>query len=105
MNCLDVFVLTSIYEGFGLVLLEAMAASKPIVASRVSAIPEIVENEKSGLLFVAGDSKALANCLLKLEDPELRNIYGLEGFHRCQQLFSLKTMLNETKITNFSIYD
>ena len=106
MNCLDVFVLTSIYEGFGLVLLEAMAASRPIVASRVSAIPEIVEHEKTGLLFPTRDTEALGHCLLKLQDSELRNMYGYEGFHRSQRFFSLNTMLNETKtIMKFSIND
>ena len=47
----DVFGLTS-YEGLGLVLLEAMASSRPIIASCVSAIPEIVEHGKTGLLFL-----------------------------------------------------
>jgi glycosyltransferase involved in cell wall biosynthesis len=44
MKSFDVFALTSIYEGFGLVLLEAMAAGIPVVASRVSAIPEVLDN-------------------------------------------------------------
>jgi xanthine dehydrogenase FAD-binding subunit len=52
MQAFDVFALTSDYEGFGLVLLEAMAARKPVVATGVSAIPEIVIEGETGLLSI-----------------------------------------------------
>ena len=50
MTEIDVLVLGSDYEGFGLVLLEAMSAGTPILATRVSAIPEIVVDGETGLL-------------------------------------------------------
>ena len=56
----DVFAHTSRWEGFGIVLLEAMLAGLPVVATRVSAIPEIVVDGKTGLLAAPGDSNAVA---------------------------------------------
>ena len=56
---------TSRWEGFGIVLLEAMLAS-PIVATRVSAVPEIVVNEETGSLVAPGDADALAHALNSL---------------------------------------
>ena len=60
MHAMDVFAMPSIWEGFGLVLLEAMAAGRPIVASRVATIPEVVVDGETGLLVPAGDPLALA---------------------------------------------
>ena len=53
----DVFAHTSRWEGFGIVLLEAMLAGLPIVATRVSAVPEIVADGETGLLVEAGDPR------------------------------------------------
>src|SRR5262249_3528308 len=50
MKAIDVLVLASVTEGFGYVLVEAMAAGKPVVATRVSSIPEIVRDRETGLL-------------------------------------------------------
>ncbi|MCG8236935.1 glycosyltransferase [Tenacibaculum finnmarkense] len=58
MNYADVVVLSSIYEGFGLVVVEGMAAGKPVVASNVSGVKEIVEN--NGLLFEVTNEKELS---------------------------------------------
>lgn len=68
----DVFVLPSLSEGFPLVILEAMAAGLPIVATRVCGIPEIIENGKNGLLVEPGYPKEIAEkILLLLESKEL----------------------------------
>jgi glycosyltransferase involved in cell wall biosynthesis len=65
-------VFPSRYESFGLVPLEAYVHGKPVVASRAGAIPEVVSDEKSGLLFPPGDTGALARCVERLlVDPEL----------------------------------
>ena len=56
----DVFAHTSRWEGFGIVLLEAMLAGLPVVATRVSAVPEIVADGETGMLVDAGDDAALA---------------------------------------------
>ncbi len=63
MHAIDAFAMPSIWEGFGIVLLEAMAAARPIVASRVATIPEVVEDGETGLLVPPGDAVALADAL------------------------------------------
>lgn len=68
MAIMDIFVLPSITEGLPLVLLEAMAARKPVVASSVSGIPYVIEADINGLLVPAQDIKSLSDkiiCLLK----------------------------------------
>ncbi len=59
LSKIDLFILSSKYEGFGLVLLEAMVAKKPIIAANNSAIPEVLGKIYEGL-FSTGDAKALA---------------------------------------------
>lgn len=68
---LDVFVLTSKYEGFGMVLLEAMDAGVPVVASHNSAIPEVLGEDFPGLC-TTGDSKDFYLKIERLNDPEYR---------------------------------
>jgi len=76
----DVFVLPSLFEPFGIVLLEAMAAGLPVVASRVGGIPEVVEDGRTGFLVPPGDPEALAQALERLfSDRELRRDMGREG--------------------------
>src|SRR4030088_3131783 len=83
MHAMDVFAMPSIWEGFGLVLLEAMAAGRPIVASRVAPIPEVVLDGQTGLLVPAGDSLALAEALARLaSDPALAARLGEAGRER-----------------------
>lgn len=68
---LDVFILTSKYEGFGMVLLEAMDSGIPILASNNSAIPEVLGTDFSGLC-ITGDSSDFASKLESLVDPNFR---------------------------------
>jgi glycosyltransferase involved in cell wall biosynthesis len=89
MNSFGVFVLPSIYEGFGLVLLEAMASSLPIVASRVSAIPEIVVDCETGILCEARNSQSFQVALEKFYDAELRNRFGVAGYDRLRSSFAV----------------
>lgn len=96
MKAFDIFALPSSYEGFGLVLLEAMAAKLPVLASRVSAIPEIVHHEVTGLLCESGDHKAFAQALLRLEDARLRRAYGLAGYECVKTQFTTARMTAAT---------
>lgn len=69
----DLFVLPSIEEGFGNVIIEAMASKVCVIASRVGGIPEIIDNEINGLMFEKGNTHELQNLILKvLSDEKLR---------------------------------
>lgn len=79
----DFLVLPSLFEPFGIVLLEAMAAGLPVVASRVGGIPEIVDDGRTGLLVDAGNPVALAEGLAALcQDENLRRSMGREARQR-----------------------
>jgi glycosyltransferase involved in cell wall biosynthesis len=79
-RCADVFVLPSIQEGQGIVLLEAQASGKPVVAFNVSGIAEAVKNKETGLLFKPGSSDELAQGILKiLSDNSLQEKMGKKG--------------------------
>jgi len=62
----DIFVLPSLWEGLPFVLVEAAALGKPIVATAVDGVPEILEEGQTGLLVPPGDSEALANAVIRL---------------------------------------
>ncbi|OGB84881.1 hypothetical protein A2994_03640 [candidate division Kazan bacterium RIFCSPLOWO2_01_FULL_48_13] len=73
LQAIDILVIPSLAEGFGLVVLEGLVARKLIVAADLSAIKELITDGENGLLFPAGDSLALANQLQRLlSDPLLR---------------------------------
>jgi glycosyltransferase involved in cell wall biosynthesis len=79
-RCADVFVLPSIQEGQGIVLLEAQATAVPVVAFRVSGVTEALQDGRTGLLVKSADSGALAQALLKLlTDEALRKKMGTSG--------------------------
>ena len=97
MNALDIFVLTSLTEGFGLVLLEAMSASKPAICSNVSALPEIVLEGKTGLLVPTKNPGALATAMRTLAlDTGLCGKFGRAGYIRATTEFSLDKMYYQT---------
>jgi sugar transferase (PEP-CTERM/EpsH1 system associated) len=94
LNAMDVFVLPSLSEGMSNTLLEAMASSLPVVATRVGGNPELVENERSGWLFEPGDVMALAAILERLaRDSNLRHELGQAARRRAVQHFSLEGMI------------
>lgn len=76
----DIFVLTSRFEPFGQVLVEAAALGVPIVASAVGGVPEVVEDGRNGILVAPGKPKAFAEAIKRLiEDPDLRRSMGEAG--------------------------
>jgi glycosyltransferase involved in cell wall biosynthesis len=94
---LDVLLVPSLWEGFGLVILEAMSRQVPVIASAVSAIPEIVVPGETGLLVPPGDVPRLSAALLSLlSDAPLRQHMGMLAEDRLETHFSARRMVNET---------
>jgi glycosyltransferase involved in cell wall biosynthesis len=106
MHAVDVFAMPSIWEGFGLVLLEAMAAARPIVASRVATIPEVVLDGETGVLVPPGDPLALADALSQLANqPALARQFGEAGRERLRAHFSLEKMVGDTELLYRELVD
>ncbi|MCY7320822.1 MAG: glycosyltransferase family 4 protein [Phormidesmis sp. CAN_BIN36] len=88
----DVFVMPTYAEPFGWVFLEAMAAGLPIVATHITAIPEMVTHGENGFLIEPGDRTALAQSIESLIDnPELGRKMGLKGRQLVEQKFNAQT--------------
>jgi glycosyltransferase involved in cell wall biosynthesis len=94
---LDVFLAPSLWEGFGLVLLEAMAHHLPIISTRVSAIPEIVLDGQTGWLVPPRNADALAAAMrAALSDDAERQRRGQSGRLRLETSFTVETMVERT---------
>jgi glycosyltransferase involved in cell wall biosynthesis len=79
-------------EGIPVVLMEAMACGLPVVASRLSGIPELVQDGRSGILFPPGNPQALADALVRLyHEPETRHELGAAGRAVILESFDLRT--------------
>jgi glycosyltransferase involved in cell wall biosynthesis len=90
----DVAVLPSFFEGMGRVILEAMAMEKPIVASRVGGIPDLIDQGINGLLVRPGDARELADALERvLSDNGLAKKLGKEGRKKIKDQFSADVMV------------
>src|SRR5437899_9250070 len=93
----DLFVMSSVTEGLGTSLLDAMACARPIVAARAGGIPEIVEDEVNGLLVPVRDHHALAEAIVRaLKDEGWRRLMGEAGLARVRERFSVERMVSET---------
>lgn len=90
----DIVALSTRYEGFGLVLVEAMAALRPVIATATTAIPEVVQDGVEGLLVPPGDPTGLANAILTLvRDRDRARRMGAAGRVRAVERFSLERMI------------
>lgn len=93
----DLFVAPSRYESFGLIYVEAMSYGKPVIGCKTGGIPEVIEEEVTGLLAQSGDPKDLAEKILKLAgDADLRHQMGQQGRLRVERLFSREQMAKQT---------
>ena len=86
----DVFAFPSLYEGFGLPVLEAMACGTPVIASNTSAIPEIAAD--TGILFDPYDTRGLTEAIVRvLDNAELRAEMRANGLERARRFTWQKT--------------
>ncbi|HXW07190.1 MAG TPA: glycosyltransferase [Vicinamibacterales bacterium] len=93
----DVFVMSSVTEGLGTSLLDAMACGKPIVATRTGGIPEVVVDGETGLLVPPRDAGAMADAIVTmLTDGELRGRMGRAGLTRARRRFTAERMVQST---------
>ena len=98
LKAFDLFVLSSVKEGQPWVILEAMTATLPIVATNIAGIPEMIENEKSGLLVEPADPDALAAAIEKtLNHPSLAHEYAENSLTAVKEKFNLKTMVEKNE--------
>lgn len=90
MDSLDVFILTSKWEGFGYVLVEAMLRKKPIVAWKLSSNPELVKHGKNGFLCEPFDVKDFSNKIIDLiRNPQQRSDFGEYGYEFASRNFTI----------------
>jgi glycosyltransferase involved in cell wall biosynthesis len=97
LDAAELLVHPARWEGFGLALLEAMLAAKPVVATRVSSIPEIVVDGETGYVVPPDDAAAVAAAIVRLlEDDALRARLGAAGLERARREFSVDRMADAT---------
>ncbi|RKY29328.1 MAG: hypothetical protein DRP74_08955 [Candidatus Omnitrophota bacterium] len=98
LSALDVFVLTSLWEGLPVSVLEAMAASLPVIATNTGGVAEVISDGKTGFLVLPGDVRAMAeklSCLIK--DKDLRQRIGSNAKNSLSSDFSLENMVINTE--------
>ena len=104
LAAMDIFVLSSLLEGFPMIILEAMAMGKPIVATEISGVTEQIKHRESGILVPAGDSFALAKAINQLShDRSFSEYLGLNAMHRVRDRFTTEGMITETENVYHSI--
>lgn len=92
ITCFDTLVLTTKRETFGLVLIEGMHAGIPVIGSNEGGVPEIIEHEKTGLLFESWNSDSLAEAIKRIySDADLRGKLGAAGQEKARREFDADT--------------
>ncbi|BFU93763.1 MAG: putative Glycosyl transferase group 1 [Nitrospira sp.] len=90
LDALDLYVHPALMEGFGIALVEAMAAGKAVIATRTGGVPEVVEHGETGLLVSPGDPDRLREAVIELLRDEARRArMGAKGRSRARERFDL----------------
>jgi glycosyltransferase involved in cell wall biosynthesis len=98
LKAFDIFVLPSVKEGFPWIILEAMAAELPIIATKVGALPEIIEDKKSGFLKEPKNPRIIAEKILwLLKNPEQARNMEIQAKQKVKKEFTLEKMLQQTE--------
>jgi glycosyltransferase involved in cell wall biosynthesis len=98
LGAIDLFLLSSVSEGFPFVVLEAMAMERPVVATAVNGVPELIEDGVSGLLVPRGDVAALTGAALELlRAPERARALGRAARQRVAERFTVARMVERTQ--------
>lgn len=96
LSITDIFVLSSLWEGFGIVLAEAMALGKPVITTDTDGGREVVEHGKTGIIVPPGNPQVMSEKTLWLLDrPETMREMGAAGFERVVRLFDCKRYIRE----------
>jgi len=97
LSASDIFCMPSLNEALGYSILEAMASGKPVIASNVGGIPEVITNGKEGILIAPGDPLKICNATnLLLNDRNLRQSLGVAGLKKVNKSFSAQNMVKYT---------
>jgi glycosyltransferase involved in cell wall biosynthesis len=95
-GAIDAFVLPSVNEGTPVVVMEALAAGRPVVATRVGGVPDVVREGEDGFLVEVGDRDGLAERLARLaQDPALRDRMGAAGRERVLDRYAVKRLVDD----------
>jgi len=98
INIMDVFVLPSLWEGMPNAVLEAYVLGKPVIASKVDGVKEIIKDEKTGFFVPAGDYKSLAESIKTLiKSPKMMEQFGKKGKEFVSENFSIVRMVQDTE--------
>lgn len=104
INCMDIFVQSSFYEGFSNTVLEAMSCGIPILATDVGGTRDVLNEGQEGHLFNPNDPKRLASLLVELiKDPERRQILGDRARRRVVEYFPVEAMVRKYEEIYFKL--
>jgi glycosyltransferase involved in cell wall biosynthesis len=93
----DIFAMSSVTEGLGTSLLDAMACHKAIVGTRAGGIPEVVKDGRTGLLVSPRDARGMADAIISLlQDSAARDRMAEAGYARVTERFTVERMVAET---------
>jgi glycosyltransferase involved in cell wall biosynthesis len=95
MQAIDILLLPSLWEGFGIVLIEAMAAGKPAISTDTSSMPEVIVDGRTGFIVPPEEAEALADrAIALLRNPALCEQFGRAGRQRVAEFFTLERMID-----------